>query len=189
MIDFIFIIVGIILIIGIIACIYLAIHKRKAIVVDYTLSESGEPIVNLIEQWKVAEDRYTKELAWVDKIKELYKQKALKTKRTLPVGVSKVEHYNDIIVEAYYNAMSINATYFIVAANWLPIFSFAADFEMTRTIPIQGSYVAGTYKGLPIIVSPCLGSFEMICGADTPMPEYNIVAIDINKFMFIKLEN
>jgi hypothetical protein len=183
MLDFIFIIIGIILIIGIIAGICLAIHKRKAIAVDY------KSMVDLIEQWKTAEDRYIKELAWYNKVKEFYKQRVLKTKRMLPVGVSKVEHYNDIIAEAYYSAMSINATYFIVAANWLTIFSFATDFEMTRNMPIQGSYVAGTYKGLPIIVSPCLGSFEMICGAEAPAPEYNTAAIDMNKFMFIKLED
>ena len=85
--------------------------------------------------------------------------------------------------------MSINATYFIVAANWLPIFSFTTDFEMTRNMPIQGSYVAGTYKGLPIIVSPCLDSFEMICGAEAEVPVYNIESVDVSKFMLIKLED
>lgn len=189
MLDFIFITVGIFLILGIIAGVCLAIHKRKAIAVDYTLGESDKPRVDLIEQWKVAEDRYTKELAWVDKVKELCKLNIVKLSRRLPVGVSRVEHYNNIIDEVYYRAMSTNANYFIIASNWLPIFSFTADFEMTETMPIQGSYVAGTYKGLPIIVSPCIGSFEMICGTDTPMPKYNTADIDINKFMFFKLED
>ena len=188
MLEFIFSIIGIILIVGIIVVLCLGVHKRKATAADYTLDESNE-LVRLLEQQKIAEERYIKELTWVDKVKELCSSGVLRLTRRLPVGVSKYEHYNDIINEVYYRAKSINAEYLIIASNWLPIFCFAEDFKRNTNVPIQGSYTAGTYKGLSIIVSPCLDSFEMICGVDTETPEYNIESIDDNKFMLIKLED
>jgi hypothetical protein len=153
------------------------------------MTEILNSLETLIAQKKAEEAQFEKELAWYKRIKELSSSDVFTLTRKPPVEVSKFDHYNNIVNEAYLKAASIGAKYFIVAANWLPIFNFAADFEMTRTMPIQGSYVAGTYKGLPIIVSPCLGSFEMIYGADAPMPEYDTATIDMNKFMFIKLED
>lgn len=153
------------------------------------MTEILNSLETLIAQKKAEEVQLEKELVWCKRVKEISSSDVFTLTRKLPAGVSKFNHYNNIINEAHLKAASIGAKYFIVAANWLPIISFATDFEMTRNISIQGSYVAGTYKGLPIIVSPCLGSFEMICGADTPTPEYNTAAIDMNKFMFIKLED
>lgn len=147
----------------------------------------------LIAQKKAEEVQLEKEQAWYKRIKELnsdvFSLTTVILTRKPPIDVSKFDHYNNIVNEVYLNAASIGAKYFIVAANWLPVFSFAADFEMARTMPVQGSYITGTYKGLPIIVSPCLDSFEMICGADASMPEYNTADIDMDKFMLIKLED
>jgi len=184
--------ITLLIVIGIIVFLLCGYTQRKTMSKDYVLDLTKKTTyesATIVEQWAAAEERLEKERTWINEVKELCKLNIVKLSRRLPVGVSRVEHYNNIIDEVYYRAMSTNANYFIIASNWLPIFSFTADFEMTETMPIQGSYVAGTYKGLPIIVSPCLGSFEMICGADTPTPEYNTAAIDMNKFMFIKLED
>ena len=54
---------------------------------------------------------------------------------------------------------------------------------------VQGSYISGTYKGLLVIISPTIDSFEMLCGATTPEPEYNIDSIDGSKFILLKLED
>ena len=146
-------------------------------------------LASFIEQRKAAEEQHAKEHAWYKRVKELCTSETLALKRTLPAGESKIDHYNNIITEAYDRAMSIGATYFIVAANWFPIFCFAKDFERNFDIAIYGSYTAGTYKGLPIIVSPGLDSFEMICGAEAEVPVYNIESVDVSKFMLIKLED
>ena len=156
---------------------------------EHKMNEILNSLETLISQRKAEEEQFEKELVWYNKVKELSSSNVFTITRKPSVGVSKFDHYNNIVNEAYLKTTSIRAKYFIVAANWLPIFSFAADFEMARTMPIQGSYVAGTYKGLPIIVSPCLGSFEMICGAESDMPTYDIENIDTNKFILLKLED
>lgn len=141
------------------------------------------------EQWKTVEDNIVKEHAWYSRIKELCSSEVLNLRRMLPAGESKINHYNNIVNEAWQKATSINATYFIIASNWLPIFAFAKDFKLNKDIQITGSYTAGTYKGLPIIASPCLDPFEMICGALESTPTYDIENIDAGKFVVLKLED
>ena len=146
-----------------------------------------------LEQWKAAEERYVKERDWLIEVKRLYTPEVLNIKRkAIPEDSSKVEHYNNIVKEAWQRAQNIGAAYLIAASNWLPIFamSFSHDFVKTEGIgAVQGSYTAGTYKGLPVIISPTMDSFEMLCGADAPEPEYNIESIDSSKFILLKLED
>lgn len=148
-------------------------------------------MINETINWVEAEKQYYKERDWLIEVRTLCKHDTLTIRRTIiPEGASKVEHYNNIVEEAYHRAQSIGATYLICASNWLPIFCFSVAFE--RSFPIgavQGSYTAGTYKGLPVIISPTMDSFEMLCGADTPAPEYNIESIDASKFILLKLED
>jgi hypothetical protein len=145
---------------------------------------------DFFERWKESEERYIKELNWINEAKKLCGQDTLKLRRLLPAGSSKTDHYTNIVKEAWQRAQSIGATYLIAASNWLPIFLFAEDFESIKGIgAIQGSYTAGTYKGLPVVISPTMDSFEMLCGADTPTPEYNIENIDASKFIFLRLED
>lgn len=148
-------------------------------------------MINETINWAEAEKRYYKERDWLLEVKKLCERSTLTLRRMLPPETSKVEHYNNIVEEAYQRAQSIGATYLICASNWLPVFCLSVAFE--RSFPIgmgvvQGSYTAGTIKGLPVI-SPTMDSFEMLCGADTPTPEYNIENIDSNKFILLKLED
>ena len=144
-----------------------------------------------LEQWKAAEERYVKERDWLIEVKKLYTPEVLNIKRqAIPYGSSKVAHYTNIVKEAQQRAQSMGAAYLICASNWLPIFSLAEDFERPKDIGVvHGSYIAGTYKGLLIIISPAMDSFEMLCGADTPTPEYNTENIDASKFILLKLED
>ena len=147
-------------------------------------------MINETINWAEAEKRYYKERDWLNEVKKLCERSTLTLRRMLPPETSKVDHYNRIVEEAYQRAQSIGATYFICASNWLPIFCFSEVFERNKdSIPINGSYKAGTVRGLPVIVSPTMDSFEMLCGADTPTPEYNIENIDSNKFILLKLED
>lgn len=145
---------------------------------------------DFFESRKESEERYTKELNWINEVKKLCGQDTLKLRRLLPAGSSKTAHYTNIVKEVWQRAQSIGATYLIAASNWLPIFYFAEDFESIKGIgAIQGSYTAGTYKGLLVVISPTMDSFEMLCGADTPTPEYNTENIDASKFIFLRLED
>ena len=142
------------------------------------------------DSWKESEERYVKELNWIKEVKKLCERETLKLRRILPADTSKTTHYNNIVEEAYRRAQEIGANYFICASNWLPVFVFAEAFE--RNLPmgaVQGSYTSGTYRGLPVIISPTMDSFEMLCGADTSEPEYNIETIDSSKFILLKLED
>lgn len=142
------------------------------------------------DSWKESEERYIKELNCINEIKKLCGHSILTLRRMLPPETSKVDHYTNIVEEAYQRAQSIGATYLICASNWLPVFYFSDSFERDFTIgATQGSYTAGTIKGLPVIVSPTMDSFEMLCGADAPTPEYDIENIDSSKFILLKLEN
>ena len=144
-----------------------------------------------LEQWKAAEERYVKERDWLIEVKKLYTPEVLNIKRqAIPYGSSKVAHYNNIVKESQQRVQSMGASYLICASNWLPIFSLAEDFERIKYIGVvHGSYTAGTYKGLLIIISPAMDSFEMLCGTDTPTPEYNTENIDASKFILLKLED
>ena len=145
---------------------------------------------DFFDSWKESEERFVKELNWINEVRKLCKSEVLNIRRLLPPETSKFDHYNNIVDEAYLRAQNIGANYFICASNWLPVFYFSEGFERTKELtPVQGSYKAGTVKGLPVIISPTMDSFEMLCGADTPEPEYNIETIDSSKFILLKLED
>ncbi len=142
-------------------------------------------------QWKAVEERYLKELNWIKEVKRHCTPEVLSIrKKALTEGDSKVEHYTKIITEAWQRAQEINSTYLICASDIYVVLCLTNDFIRTNDIgAIQGSYSAGTYRELPVIVSPALDKGEMLCGADTPTPEYNINSIDASKFIMLKLED
>lgn len=147
-------------------------------------------MINETINWVEAEKRFYKERDWLIEVKKLCEHRTLTLRRMLPPETSKVDHYNKIVEEAYQSAQSLGATYLICASNWLPVFYFSEGFERNKeSILINGSYKAGTVRGLPVIISPTMDSFEMLCGADTPAPEYNIESIDASKFILLKLED
>lgn len=147
-------------------------------------------MINETINWAEAEKRYYKERDWLNEVKKLCKFETLSLRRMLPPETSKVDHYSRIVEEAYQRAKSLGAAYLICASNWFPVLCFSEDFERNKELlPISGSYKAGTVRGLPVIISPAMDSFEMLCGADTPTPEYNIETIDAGKFVLLKLED
>ena len=148
-------------------------------------------MINKTINWAEAEKQYYKERDWLIEVRTLCKHDTLTIRRmTIPDGTSKFDHYNNIVNEVWQRAQSIGATYFIIASNWLPILRFSDSFEIDVGIgAVHGSYTVGTFKGLSVIVSPTMDSFEMLCGADTTEPEYNIASIDSSKFILLKLED
>jgi len=91
--------------------------------------------------------------------------------KTLPVGVSKFEHYNgflEVIEEAkaeiYRRTKKFSANYMVCAADVLPVLSFVNGFTAVKAPKMNGPYKAGELNGLEVFVSPSLESGEFFLG-------------------------
>lgn len=86
------------------------------------------------------------------------------------------EHFNYILAEAellaratlFKNAKGAAPNYIMVSSDFLPIFEFSLDFKANRCAQVSGTYVAGTYKNRPVLVSPFLDRGQMIWGINEP---------------------
>lgn len=91
--------------------------------------------------------------------------------RTLPVGVSKFEHYNgflEVIEEAkaiiYNRTKKFHPNYMVIAADVLPVLRFVNGFTAVKNAKMNGPYKVGELDGLNIYVSPALGKGEFFLG-------------------------
>ena len=91
--------------------------------------------------------------------------------KTLPVGVSKWEHYNGFleIVEMakaiiYNRTQKFHPNYMVVASDVLPVLRFVTGFTAIKNVKMNGPYKVGELDGLSIFVSPLLGSGEFFLG-------------------------
>lgn len=97
--------------------------------------------------------------------------KALTWSKTLPVGVSKFEHYNgflEIIEQAraiiYNRTKKFHPNYMVIAANVLPVLRFVNGFTGVRNPKMNGPYKVGELDSLAIYVSPELKDGEFFFG-------------------------
>ena len=100
-----------------------------------------------------------------------FEQDVLTWSKTLPVGVSKFEHYNgflEVIEDAkaiiYKRTKKFSANYMVCAANVLPILSFVNGFTAVKAPKMNGPYKAGELNGLEVFVSPSLEDGEFFLG-------------------------
>lgn len=99
-------------------------------------------------------------------------EKALLTwSKTIPVGVSLAEHYEGFAEKIgyagtilYNRTKRYAATWMVIAADVLPVMSFLKGFTAAPASNINGPYLAGTYNGLKVFVSPALDSGEYVIG-------------------------
>jgi len=91
--------------------------------------------------------------------------------KTLPVGVSKFEHYNgflEIIEKAraiiYNRTKKFHPNYMVIAADVLPVLRFVNGYQGVKNAKMNGPYKVGELDGLNIYVSPELGSGEFFFG-------------------------
>lgn len=99
-------------------------------------------------------------------------EKALLTwSKTIPVGVSLAEHYEGFAEKIgyagtilYNRTKRYAATWMVIAADVLPVMSFLKGFTAAPAGNINGPYMAGTYNGLKVFVSPALASGEYVIG-------------------------
>lgn len=98
---------------------------------------------------------------------------ALAWSKTLPVGVSKQEHYQGFmeIVEIarqliYDRTKRFAPNYMICASNLLPVLSFINGWNAAPAGSINGPYFAGTLGALRVYVSPALAAGRYLVGVN-----------------------
>lgn len=91
--------------------------------------------------------------------------------KTLPVGVSKFEHYNGFleIVEAakaiiYNRTQKFHPNYMVIAADVLQVLRFVNGFTAVKNAKMNGPYKVGDLDGMGVYVSPRLESGEFFLG-------------------------
>lgn len=95
----------------------------------------------------------------------------LKWSKTLPVGVSKFEHYNGFleIVEMakaiiYKRTQKFHPNYMVIASDVLPVLRFVNGFTAVKTAKMNGPYKVGDLDGMGVYVSPLMGSGQFFLG-------------------------
>ena len=94
--------------------------------------------------------------------------------RIIPEGRSKFEHYSALtdimhhLADAciYKNTKKFRAEYLIMSSDLIPVFVFSPDFKPEPLSKLHGMYVTGSYKNIPVLVSPVLDRGEMIWGVN-----------------------
>ena len=93
--------------------------------------------------------------------------------KTLPVGVSKAEHYEgfteilEIAKQKIYDATRKFApNYVIAASNLLPILSVCKAWKAAPTGAINGPYFAGEINGLKVFVTPNIAAGKFVVGCN-----------------------
>jgi len=110
---------------------------------------------------------------------------ALAWSKTLPVGVSKKEHYEGFseIVEIgrqliYDQTRRFAPNYMIIASNVLPVLTFINGFTAAPAGQVNGPYFAGTLNSLKVYVSPALpaGQYCIGCNGEDMMSSVAVYA-------------
>ena len=105
--------------------------------------------------------------------------------KTLPVGVSKAEHYEgfaeilEIAKQKIYDATKKFApNYVICASNLLPVLSVVKSWHAAPAGQINGPYFAGTINGLKVFVTPNIeaGKFVVGCNGNDMMSSAAVYA-------------
>lgn len=99
--------------------------------------------------------------------------KELVWSKTLPVGVSKAEHYEgfaeilEIAKQKIYDATKKFApNYVICASNLLPVLSVVKSWHAAPAGQINGPYFAGTINGLKVFVTPNIAAGKFVVGCN-----------------------
>ena len=100
-------------------------------------------------------------------------QTELQWSKTLPVGVSKQEHYQGFmeIVEiarqiVYDRTKRFAPNYMICASNLIPVLSFINGWNAAPAGQVNGPYFAGTLGALRVYVSPAMAAGRYVIGVN-----------------------
>ena len=96
---------------------------------------------------------------------------SMKWSKTLPVGVSKFEHYNgflEVVEEAkriiYTRTRKFHPNQMVIAADVLPVLKFVNGFSAVKNAKMNGPYKVGEIDGLDVYVSPLLEQGDFFLG-------------------------
>jgi hypothetical protein len=91
--------------------------------------------------------------------------------KTLPVGVSKFEHYNgflEVIEDAkaviYNRTRKFHPNYMVIGSEVLPVLKFVNGFTAVKNAKMNGPYKVGELDGVDVYVSPAIGRREFFLG-------------------------
>lgn len=91
--------------------------------------------------------------------------------KTLPVGVSKFEHYNGFleVVEMakaiiYNRTKKFHPNYMVIASDILPVLRFVNGFTAVKNVKMNGPYKVGELDGMNVFVSPIMDKGEFFLG-------------------------
>ena len=154
------------------------------------------------------DDDLSAEIALVSRLTELCESEPLNIRWRIPDGCPKFEHYNDIMSEAeevagmkmFMNTKRFRPNYVIVSSDMVPILMLCADFKKCDVDwTTVTTYVTGTYRDIPVLVSPALTHHDMIWSVNNEITP-GIVAFtkedkvcykiaNPNNFVHIRLED
>ena len=93
--------------------------------------------------------------------------------KTLPVGVSKAEHYQGFLEvvgmaqqKIYDRTKRFSPDYMLIASNILPVLRFINGFKEASATNINGPYFCGTLAGLKVFVSPSIEQGKFAFGVN-----------------------
>lgn len=91
--------------------------------------------------------------------------------KTLPVGVSKFEHYNGFLeivekakAEIYKRTGKFHPNYMVISADVLPVLKFVNGFTAVKNAKMNGPYKVGDLDGMGVYVSPRLTNGNFFFG-------------------------
>ena len=93
--------------------------------------------------------------------------------KTLPIGVSKAEHYEGFVElleiarqKIYDRTKRFAPNYMLCASNILPVLAFVKGFQAAPAGSINGPYFAGTLNGLKVFVTPNIAAGTFCIGVN-----------------------
>lgn len=93
--------------------------------------------------------------------------------KTLPIGVSKAQHYEGFAelieiakAKIYNKTQRFLPNYMLVSSSLLPILSFIDGYKSAGTTKINGPYFAGTINGLKVYVTPNIAEGKFVVGVN-----------------------
>lgn len=93
--------------------------------------------------------------------------------KTLPVGVSKADHYEGFAEvvgiarqKIYDKTRRFAPNYMLIASNILPVLGFIKGFQAAPAGQINGPYFAGTLDGLKVFVTPNIAPGKYVIGVN-----------------------
>jgi hypothetical protein len=156
-------------------------RDRKSYTIRHEVDETGAMLTAKIievEPDEFFENPFDLEVSLITRMKEACEASGnvedVPQGRIIPEGRSKFQHYGaltDIMhhladARIFNNTKKFRAEYLIMSSDLLPVFIFSLDFKSEPLSKIHGMYVTGSYKNIPVLVSPVLNKGEMLWGVN-----------------------